>query len=371
MRQDLRISPEAALVPCGAGPSLTTRISFAYRNKEMAWAVVQELVSRFASLSVSMQRSQASLWITNWPSDLPPPEQEIVVLDRASIPNHPVGPNRLLFLAGGFAGGLLLGLIAASARLRPKWILQMAGFAAAGSALAIGLSFLVTERYTSTATLHFTTAVVPERLYRAVVGIPAAETMQRMIQEVLRRDTLIDIIQKPSLDLYPKERTRDSLEEVVDKMRSRDLAIRPVDPPVGSTVAVSVSFTYPDPYKASAFVREVVSRMENLHLGITHPRDPDPSPDDDGFRDSDLPPGRFREPDPPAGRTLTAPALAANEDDPVRRALEHKLGENLEVLDPANVPDAADGPGLLTFAAAGLAFGLLAGAPILWFRQRL
>jgi hypothetical protein len=369
MRKDLQISPEPPLVPCGAGPSLTTRISFAYGNKEMAWAVVQELVSRLASLSVSMNGNQASLWITNWPSDPLPPEQEIVVLDRPSIPNRPVGPNRLLFLAGGLGGGLLLGLIAASALRRPKWTLQMAGFGAAGSALAIGLSFLLPERYTSTATLHFTTAVVPERLYSAVVSVPAAELMQRMIQEVLRRDTLADIIQRPSLDLYPKQRTRDSLEEIVDKMRSRDLAIHPVDPPVGSTVAMSVSFTYPDAEKATMVVRELVTRMESLHLGATHSRDPDPPPGDDGFRESDLPMGTFRD-DPPAGRKLTAPALTAKENDPVLRALELHLGENLEVLDPANVPEVADGPGLVTFAAAGIAFGLLAGAPILWFRQR-
>ena len=359
MRQDLQISSEPAVLLCGAGPSLTARISFAYRDREIAWAVVQNLVSQFVGLVVTANRSKASLWITNWPSDPPPPEQEVVVLDRPSVPNHPADPNRLLFLAGGLCGGLLLGLIAASVLRQPKWTLQMAGFAAVGGAMAFGLSFLVPERYTSTATMSFTTAVVPERLYRAVVGMPAAEMMQRIIQEVLRRDTLIEILQKPSLDLYPNQRTRYSLEEIVEKMRNRDLAIRPANPPIGSTVAVSVSFTYSDPGKASAVVQEVVSRMENLYAQTVRARFPDPASDEnDGFRALD-PQARWKPP---------LPAVTKQEEE-IHTAIEHKLGENLEVLDPANAPETPDGPGLPTFAAAGLAFGLLAGGPILWFRQ--
>lgn len=265
MQRDLQISPATVFPLCGGGPPLTARISFAYRDREKAQAVVHWLVNRFSTVNLAANTRRTAIWRQVWPpSDPAPPEEELVVLDPARLPNQPVGPNRLVFLAGGLGGGLLLGLIATSARRRLKWTLLMAGFAAAGCVLAIAASFLLPDRYTSTATLRFTPALVPERLFGAVVGMPAAERMQQMEQEILGPETLSDIIQKPSLDLYPRQRTHTPIEEIIDKMRSRDLTIRLVDPQVGSTLAFSISFSYPDADKASAVVRELVARFENL-----------------------------------------------------------------------------------------------------------
>jgi uncharacterized protein involved in exopolysaccharide biosynthesis len=362
MKKDLQISPVPVSPPCGAGPSLTTKISFAYRNREKAQAVVQSIVNGFHSVNTAANAGRTAIWRQVWPpSDPPPPEEVFEVLEPARLPYQSIGPNRLVFLAGGLGGGLLLVLITASVKRRPKWTLQMAAFAAAGCAVAIAVSFLLSNRYTSTATLLFTPAIVPERLFRAVVGMPATERMPQMEQEILGLKTLTNIIQKPSLDLYPGQRTHTPIEEIIDKMRSRDLTIRLVDPPVGATLAFSVSFSYPDQDKAAMVVRELVAHFENLNILAMRSRAMYP-PEENADR---------RALDPLAGEKLTVPASLTKEQDEVHRALEHKLGENLEVLDPANVPETPDGPDRLTLSAAGLAIGLLAGGLTMRLRQHL
>jgi uncharacterized protein involved in exopolysaccharide biosynthesis len=334
MRREIRISP-VPMLPSDSGPPLTARISFAYPDQEKAQEVLRRLVTRFTRLNAAVNRQRAVLWQEAYPpSDPPPPGGEVIVLDPASLP-RPVSPDRLAFLAWGLAGGLLLGLVAATGKQRPKWTLQMAGFAAAGCALSAAVSFLLPDNYTSTAVMRFTPPIAPERLSAALAGIPAVEKFQQLQQEVLSRNSLADVIQKPSLDLYPKERAHKPIGEVVEKMRSRDVRIRRVSPETGTTFAFSISFSYTDRYKSSGVVRELVSRFMNLNVLAMRLQVRDRKPGDE-----------------------------------VRTALEHKLGANLEVLDPASLPETPNGPNRLIYAAAGLAFGLLAGALTMRFRHR-
>jgi uncharacterized protein involved in exopolysaccharide biosynthesis len=216
---------------------------------------------------------------------------------------------------------------------RPKWTLQMAGFAVAGCALAVAGSFLVPNQYTSTAVLRYGPSIAPLRVSSQMSGIPATEKFLQLQQAVLSRESLSRIIQKPSLDLYKKQRAHSPMEDVVERMRRKDLNIRVVGPAFGTTPAFTISFSYPDRYKASAVVREVVNRFEMEYFRDMHSR-------------------------------------ALKQGDEVRNALEHKLGENLEVLEPANVPERPEGPERLTFAVAGLALGLLAGILTMRFRHR-
>ena len=334
MKRAIRISPSAVLPP-GGGPPLTARIAFTYRDKEKAQAVVRRLVTRFVVSNATGDENRARTWRQVWPqSDPVPPGEEFEILDPASLPK-PVSPNRVAFMAWGLGAGLLLGLLAALAMQRPRWTLQMAGFAAAGCTLAVAVSFLVPDRYTSTAVMRFSRPLVPERLSSEVAGMPAVERFQQLEHEVLSRASLSQIILNPSLNLYQKQRTGTPLEDIIQKMRSRDLRIQVVRPPLGSESAFTISFTYPDPYKASAVVRELVSQFEDRYL-----------------------------------RAMDSRAMDLKHGDDVRKALEHKLGQNLEVLDPANVPEIPSGPGRLSFAASGLAFGLLAGALTLRLRRR-
>jgi len=311
----------------------SARISFAYPGKVKAQEVVRRLVSRLTKHNAAVNSNRARIWQLAWKSDPVPPAEELVVLDPAS-PSKPINPNRLLFMVGGLGAGLLLGLSAASLIRRPKWTSQMAGFAAAGCVLAVAGSFLLLNRYTSTATLCFTPPLVPPRLSGDVAGMPTAQDFEQLENEVLSKESLSKIIQKPSFDLYPKQRAHIPIEDIVEKMRSRDVSIRLVRPALGQAVTFSISFSYPDRYKASAVVRELVARFEVVHISEMQSR-----------------------------------AMNLEEGDEVRSALEHKLGVQLEILDPANVPELPDGPNRLTFTAAGLTFGLLAAALTMRFRR--
>lgn len=86
-----------------------------------------------------------------------------------------------------------------------------------------------------------------------------------MQQQIESRTSLQELIQRPSLNLYPKERQRKPLEDVVEQMRK---AIRITmmetalnQPQQRFASAFQINFAYPDKYKAQAVVRELVSKF--------------------------------------------------------------------------------------------------------------
>jgi hypothetical protein len=130
-----------------------------------------------------------------------------------------------------------------------------------------------------------------------------------------------------SLNLYPKERATVPIADVARTMRDRDLRIEFIAP-----AAVSVSFTYGDAKTAQAVVREIVT----------------------GFTEQNIIAERARV-------KIMGPEF--------QRMTDHKVGENLEVLDPATFPQTPDGPDRLLIVAAGVVAGLLLGALTLLLRR--
>ena len=150
--------------------------------------------------------------------------------------------------------------------------------------------------------------------------------IQQMEREILSRTTLEQIIQNPRLDLYRKQRTQTPLAAVVEKMRSRDVDIRMLNPPgaPGAGSAFRISFTYPDRNKAQAVVRVLLTEFTEQNVRER---------------------ARAKE----------------SGDEKAREIIDHKVGLNLEVLDPASLPEKPAGPNRLLIAVAGLALGLLLG----------
>jgi LPS O-antigen subunit length determinant protein (WzzB/FepE family) len=110
--------------------------------------------------------------------------------------------------------------------------------------------------------------------------------------------------------------------ETAEKMRSRDINIRMLNPPgaPSGSPAFSISFTYPDRSKAQAVVRALVTKFTEQNV-------------------------RER-------------ALAiASDEEKAREIVSHKVGLNFEVLDPASLPEKPISPNRLLIAAAGLALG--------------
>lgn len=120
----------------------------------------------------------------------------------------------------------------------------LAGCALAGVLAAGVWSAMLPNRYVSTAVM------------RIGGEPPALDRLQAVQLETLSRSSLAEIILRPSLNLYPNERKKLPLEDVIQAMRNRDLRIRRVD-----STTFAVEFANEHPGAAQATVRAIVSRL--------------------------------------------------------------------------------------------------------------
>jgi hypothetical protein len=295
------------------------------------------LAARFTEANATTNRLRETAYRNFWRDKAPPPPvgDTVAVLDPASLPK-PLGPNRIAFLAWGLGAGLMLGLLAALARRWPRGVWKLGGFAAAGCILAGATSFLIPNRYTSTASVEIIPALLTEDPLATPPAVtPAAEFLRQMEPEVLSVASLARIIQDPRLDLYPRERARRPMEGVVRNMLARDLRIAVLNPASGvngEVSAFSISFSYSDRVKA----RDVVQQLITAFMGQ---------------------------------RETKWRVNASQMSDKLNEIHIRKAGENLDVIDPPSLPFSPGSPNSLTIASAGLGIGLLLGAITLGIRR--
>src|SRR5258708_7354418 len=122
----------------------------------------------------------------------------------------------------------------------------------AGLVVSVVWGFMVPDTFVSYATMRITPQQVSEKLITSVMNSSQlAERVNQLQTDILSRGTLIEIIQKPSLDLYKKERLKYPLEDVVQTMKNRDIHILPLSS-VGDrrlASAFQITFRYTDKYK--------------------------------------------------------------------------------------------------------------------------
>jgi uncharacterized protein involved in exopolysaccharide biosynthesis len=124
--------------------------------------------------------------------------------------------------------------------------LKLVAAAALAGALVAGVfAFRTPDRYVSTAVMRI-----------APAGMDRVAELQR---QILSRKILGEIITRPSLDLYPEDRKKMPLEDVVANMRSKALRIQFMQSRGEGVPAFLVSFEYPDKLKARLVVRELVT----------------------------------------------------------------------------------------------------------------
>src|SRR5213075_2773726 len=85
----------------------------------------------------------------------------------------------------------------------------------AGLVIAVVVAFLWPDTFVSSAVMRITPAQVSDRLVPSSLTIQIGERLNQMQQEILSRGSLIELIQKPSLDLFKKERASKPMEDVV------------------------------------------------------------------------------------------------------------------------------------------------------------
>jgi uncharacterized protein involved in exopolysaccharide biosynthesis len=197
----------------------------------------------------------------------------------------------------------------------------------AGLVLATGTAFRMPNQYVSRALLRITPRTVPEEKdLPARRDDPDAQSRQQfapIIARALSRQSLGEIIQQSDLNLYPNERARQPLEDVIENMKARDIQIEFLRKPSAaafnsSATAFVVSFRYPDPVLAQKTTNALMTRLV-----------------DENFT-----------------ARKTSGILV------------------LDLLDPASLPRNPSAPNRWTIALTGLAAGLLTGILLALFRRK-
>jgi uncharacterized protein involved in exopolysaccharide biosynthesis len=165
-------------------------------------------------------------------------------------------------------GGGIIPYLPAILWQRKWWIV---GPAVAGTVIGVAAAALTPASYRSSATLLVESPQIPTN-----VGGQMASTnlIDRRIasvrQQILSRPDLIELVE--GNNLYPEERQRGKLSEVLDTMRGAT-SITPVSADIGgpgsNTIAFSLSFSYPEPQKAQIVAQDFVERLVKLDASQT------------------------------------------------------------------------------------------------------
>ncbi|MBM3756400.1 MAG: hypothetical protein FJW38_20720 [Acidobacteria bacterium] len=147
------------------------------------------------------------------------------------------------------------------ARRHRTWIL---GPLWAGIVIATVVAFLWPDTYVSSALIRITSSQVPDRLVMSNMNQLLTERINAITQGVLSRSTLTNIIQ--THDLYPRDRRRLPMEDVIEKMRTKDIRIGMLSLQQGQQSragAFPITFQYENRYLAQKVTADIVSKLMN------------------------------------------------------------------------------------------------------------
>lgn len=133
----------------------------------------------------------------------------------------------------------------------------------AGIVIATVVAFLWPDTYESRAVIRVTSSQVPDRYVQTNLNQLLSERITAISQGVLSRSTLTNIIQ--THDLYPRERRRLPMEDIIEKMRSSHIKFHVVNLQNSTKVvgAFPITFRYENRFLAQKVTADIVSRLIN------------------------------------------------------------------------------------------------------------
>lgn len=146
------------------------------------------------------------------------------------------------------------------ARRHIAWILGPMFF---GLVVSIVVAFVLPNTYKSEATMQITPAQISEDLVKTTGNQLLTDRIIQMESTILSRTSLSNLIQAPDLNLYPTERAKQPIEDVIEAMKTRDLRITIDQAPATRTHSSTfkISFSYPNRYKAQLTVNKLITRF--------------------------------------------------------------------------------------------------------------
>jgi len=133
--------------------------------------------------------------------------------------------------------------------------------------LLVGIvaAFGLPRTYRSTATLLVQSQDLPTSIVESPTNSAVEQRIARIREQVLSRGDLIQLIEQD--DLYPSERRTKPLSTIIEKMR-HSTNVGALSSDIGqssgtqnNTIAIAMSFDYPDPGKAQAVLQSFVSKF--------------------------------------------------------------------------------------------------------------
>lgn len=150
-------------------------------------------------------------------------------------------------------------------RRHKGWII---GPAFAGLVIAVVAAFLWPDAYISQAAIRVLPSQIPERLVPSNVTLEMSQHINSMASAILSRTQLTNIIS--TYGLYPKERRRQPMEDVIEKMQRairvgevRELQRRSNTGPLS---AFAISFEYENRYLAQKVAQDLAGRFINENV---------------------------------------------------------------------------------------------------------
>lgn len=134
----------------------------------------------------------------------------------------------------------------------------------AGLVIAVVVAHLWPDTYVSSAQLRITPPQISDRLVPTVVNMQLQQRLTAMQQQILSRTSLGELINRPALDLYRKERLKLPMDDVIAEMK-KAIRIQMFDvntPGQGRvTSAFTISFSYPERFRAQQVVSALVTKF--------------------------------------------------------------------------------------------------------------
>src|ERR1700680_2952757 len=154
-------------------------------------------------------------------------------------------------------------------RRHASWIL---GPVFAGLVISCVIAFFMKNTYISKAVLRITPPQISNILVPATVNQLMSDKVAQMETMILSRTSLAELIQRPTLNLYPRERASKPLEDVIEQMRTHDVHIIVMN--LGGAggrpaAAFEISFQYEDASKAKAVVEALITRFTEEAVNVT------------------------------------------------------------------------------------------------------